>query len=312
LAFFALYSAILFGALDGFVPRSAALAGWALTLAPGSDNGHTATAASAAPASPLPPAAQPQRLLQRVFECMHADVGIDSEAAGVVLLAAIGVILILKQLPHLVGHDTDYEGEMAFLQADGRNTFSEIAQAVRAFLPGAALVGLSCIAMLFVWEKSRLKKSLFPAPLAAVLLGVAISELLRVSGSSWIIEESHLVEVPILGVNGQGWGTIFSMPDWSQWNNPKIYTAAITLAIVASLETLLNLEATDKLDPQKRVSPPNRELFAQGVGNVAAGMIGGMPMTSVISPLSLLSKMSKSANPSIIWIDSDLPKCLFR
>jgi len=198
------------------------------------------------------------------------------------LLAAIGVILILKQLPHLVGHDTDYEGEMAFLQADGRNTFSEIAQAVRAFLPGAALVGLSCIAMLFVWEKSRLKKSLFPAPLAAVLLGVAISELLRVSGSSWIIEESHLVEVPIVGVNGQGWDTIFSMPDWSQWNNPKIYTAAITLAIVASLETLLNLEATDKLDPQKRVSPPNRELFAQGVGNVAAGMIGGMPMTSVI------------------------------
>ena len=198
------------------------------------------------------------------------------------LLAAIGVILILKQLPHLVGHDTDYEGEMSFLQADGRNTFSEIAQALRAFLPGAALVGLSCIAMLFVWEKSRLKKSFFPAPLAAMLLGVAISELLRVSGSSWIIEESHLVEVPIVGVNGQGWNTIFSMPDWNQWNNPKIYTAAITLAIAASLETLLNLEATDKLDPQKRVSPPNRELFAQGVGNVAAGLIGGMPMTSVI------------------------------
>ena len=198
------------------------------------------------------------------------------------LLAAIGVILILKQLPHLVGHDTDYEGEMAFAQNDGRNTFSEIAEALRAFLPGAALVGLSCIALLFVWEKSRLKKSLFPAPLAAVLLGVAISELLRVSGSSWVIEESHLVEVPVVGVNGQGWDTIFSMPDWSQWNNPKIYTAAITLAIVASLETLLNLEATDKLDPQKRVSPPNRELFAQGVGNVTAGLIGGMPMTSVI------------------------------
>ena len=100
------------------------------------------------------------------------------------LLAAIGVILILKQLPHLVGHDDDHEGAMAFAQSDGRNTFSEIAEALRAFLPGAALVGLSCIALLFVWGKSRLKKSLFPAPLAAVLLGVAISELLRVSGSS--------------------------------------------------------------------------------------------------------------------------------
>ena len=227
------------------------------------------------------------------------------------LLAAIGVILILKQLPHLVGHDTDYEGEMAFLQADGRNTFSEIAQAVRAFLPGAALVGLSCIAMLFVWEKSRLKKSLFPAPLAAVLLGVAISELLRVSGSSWIIEESHLVEVPVVGVNGQGWGTIFSMPDWSQWNNPKIYTAAITLAIVASLETLLNLEATDKLDPQKRVSPPNRELFAQGVGNVAAGLIGGMPMTSVIVRSSVNASAGARTRLSCITHGVLLMVCVF-
>ena len=227
------------------------------------------------------------------------------------LLAAIGVILVLKQLPHLVGHDTDYEGEMAFLQADGRNTFSEIAQAVRAFLPGAALVGLSCIAMLFVWEKSRLKKSLFPAPLAAVLLGVAISELLRVSGSSWIIEESHLVEVPIVGVNGQGWGTIFSMPDWSQWNNPKIYTAAITLAIVASLETLLNLEATDKLDPQKRVSPPNRELFAQGVGNVAAGLIGGMPMTSVIVRSSVNASAGARTRLSCITHGMLLTVCVF-
>ena len=227
------------------------------------------------------------------------------------LLAAIGVILILKQLPHLVGHDTDYEGEMAFLQADGRNTFSEIAQAVRAFLPGAALVGLSCIAMLFVWEKSRLKKSLFPAPLAAVLLGVAISELLRVSGSSWIIEESHLVEVPVVGVNGQGWGTIFSMPDWSQWNNPKIYTAAITLAIVASLETLLNLEATDKLDPQKRVSPPNRELFAQGVGNVTAGLIGGMPMTSVIVRSSVNASAGARTRLSCITHGVLLMVCVF-
>ena len=227
------------------------------------------------------------------------------------LLAAIGVILILKQLPHLVGHDTDYEGEMAFVQNDGKNTFSEIAEALRAFLPGAALVGLSCIALLFVWEKSRLKKSLFPAPLAAVLLGVAISELLRVSGSSWVIEESHLVEVPVVGVNGQGWDTIFSMPDWSQWNNPKIYTAAITLAIVASLETLLNLEATDKLDPQKRVSPPNRELLAQGVGNVAAGLIGGMPMTSVIVRSSVNAGAGARSRLSCITHGVLLTVCVF-
>jgi len=120
-----------------------------------------------------------------------------------------------------------------------------------------------------------------------------------------------LVEVPIVGVNGQGWGTIFSMPDWSQWNNPKIYTASITLAIVASLETLLNLEATDKLDPQKRVSPPNRELFAQGVGNVAAGLIGGMPMTSVIVRSSVNASTGARTRLSCITHGVLLTVCVF-
>jgi carbonic anhydrase/SulP family sulfate permease len=198
------------------------------------------------------------------------------------LLAAIGVILILKQLPHLVGHDADDEGEMSFIQPDGQSTLSELASSLGDFLPGAAIVGLLCLGMLLAWDRSRLKKSLFPAPLAAVLLGVAINEVMRMAGMSWAIAESHLVSVPVLGTEGQGWNTIFRLPDFAQISNPKVYVAAGTLAIVASLETLLNLEATDKLDPQRRVSPPNRELLAQGVGNLAAGLIGGMPMTSVI------------------------------
>ena len=198
------------------------------------------------------------------------------------LLAAIGVILILKQLPHLVGHDADDEGEMSFIQPDGQSTLSELASSLGDFLPGAAIVGLLCLGMLLAWDRSRLKKSLFPAPLAAVLLGVAINEVMRMAGVSWAIAESHLVSVPVLGTEGQGWNTIFRLPDFAQISNPKVYVAAGTLAIVASLETLLNLEATDKLDPQRRVSPPNRELLAQGVGNLAAGLIGGMPMTSVI------------------------------
>ncbi len=198
------------------------------------------------------------------------------------LLAAIGVILILKQAPHLVGHDADDEGEMSFAQPDGQNTFTEIIDSLGDFLPGAALIGLLCAALLIGWDRSRLKKGLFPAPLAAVMLGVAISETLRLTGSAWAIAESHLVSVPVLGQNGQGWDTIFRLPDFSQVANPKVYVAAATLAIVASLETLLNLEATDKLDPQRRVSPPNRELIAQGIGNVAAGLVGGLPMTSVI------------------------------
>ena len=227
------------------------------------------------------------------------------------LLAAIGVILILKQLPHLVGHDKDYEGDMSFAQPDGENTFSEISQMLSAFLPGAALVGLSCIAMLIAWDRSPLKKSLFPAPLAAVLVGVAISEALRASGSTWSIETSHLVAVPVLGTDGVGWDTILRTPDFSQLGNPKVYVAAVTLAIVASLETLLNLEATDKLDPQRRYSPPNRELVAQGIGNLTAGMVGGMPMTSVIIRSSVNANAGARTRVSAIFHGALLALCVF-
>jgi len=227
------------------------------------------------------------------------------------LLAAIGVILILKQVPHLVGHDRDYEGDMSFAQPDGENTFSEMAKMLQAFLPGAAIVGLACIAMLIAWDRSPLKKSLFPAPLAAVLLGVAISEALRASGSAWAIETSHLVAVPVLGTEGVGWDTIFRTPDFSQLGNPKVYVAAVTLAIVASLETLLNLEATDKLDPQRRYSPPNRELLAQGVGNLTAGLVGGMPMTSVIIRSSVNANAGARTRFAAIFHGVLLALCVF-
>ncbi|MCE9619253.1 MAG: sulfate transporter [Planctomycetes bacterium] len=198
------------------------------------------------------------------------------------LLVAIGALLILKQVPHLLGHDVDYEGDFSFRQEDGRNTISEFGQLIGAFLPGAALVGLSCVAVLVVWERSRLKKSMIPGALVAVLLGVAMSELLRWTGSSWAIAQNHLVSVPVVGTQGMGWGDLLRFPDFSRWSDPAVLSAAATLAIVASLETLLNLEATDKLDPLRRTSPPNRELLAQGAGNLLAGLIGGLPMTSVI------------------------------
>lgn len=198
------------------------------------------------------------------------------------LLAAIGVLLILKQLPHLVGYDADFEGDSSFQQADGGNTFSALLDAARAILPGAAIVGVTCLVILIGWEKSRLKKLIIPGPLVAVLAGTLLSELLSTSGSDWTIAATHLVSTPVVGENGIGWGDLIRTPDFSRIIDPDIYVAAATLAVVASLETLLNLEATDKIDPLRRVSPPNRELLAQGVGNMAAGMIGGLPMTSVI------------------------------
>jgi MFS superfamily sulfate permease-like transporter len=222
-------------------------------------------------------------LLQIVFGALRAGLLANYFPNNVIkgLLAAIGVILIMKQVPHLLGHDPDYEGDMSFSQPDGENTFTEIIVALQRFLPGAALVGLSCLFLLIVWDKSRLKKSIFPAPLAAVILGVALNELLVAMGSGWAIASSHLVQVPVLG-GDTGWSDIFHFPDFSQLTNPAIYLGALTIAIVASLETLLNIEATDKLDPYKRFAPQNRELFAQGVGNALAGLVGGMPVTSVI------------------------------
>ena len=198
------------------------------------------------------------------------------------LLAAIGVILILKQIPHLFGHDPDPEGDMAFQQLDDETTFSELARMIGDIHPGAAALGLVSIVVLFVWGKWKpLKHSPVPAPLIVVLLGVGVSLWFRQLGGAWVIEPSHLVQVPVAD-SLAGFFGFLQLPDFSQWVNPTLYTAAITLAAVASLETLLNLEAVDKLDPQQRTSPASRELLAQGIGNVTAGLIGGLPITSVI------------------------------
>ena len=198
------------------------------------------------------------------------------------LLAAIGVILILKQIPHVVGHDPDPEGDMAFEQPDHENTFTELWASLSDIQGGAALVGLFSIALLFFWDKvPKLKKSLIPAPLVVVVLGVVANQLFRSLKSGLEISTSHLVQVPVAKDFGAFLGFL-QFPDFSALNNPAVYVAAITIAIVASLETLLNLEAVDKIDPEQRSSPPNRELLAQGIGNTLSGLVGGLPMTSVI------------------------------
>ena len=197
------------------------------------------------------------------------------------LLAAIGIIVILKQIPHAVGHDADPEGDMGFLQPDGRNTFSELLSSFFNFEPGALIIGLASLAILLAWDRSRFKKSLIPAPLVVVVLGVAANLIMKAAGASWAVGASHLVQVPTVASLGEFLG-VLPRPDFQAFGNPAIIMAAVTIAAVASLETLLNLEAVDKLDPRKRVSPPNRELVAQGVGNIAAGFLGGLPVTSVI------------------------------
>lgn len=198
------------------------------------------------------------------------------------LLAAIGVILILKQIPHLLGHDADPQGDMAFSQPDSQNTLSALVKMFDHMHLGALFIGVLAIVVLVVWDKWKmLKTSPVPAALVVVLLGVGLSKLFGQIGGEWVVETSQLVQVPV-AESLTGFVAFLRWPDFSQWSNPAIYTAAVTISVVASLETLLNLEAIDKLDPQQRTSPPSRELIAQGIGNVTVGLIGGIPITSVI------------------------------
>ncbi|MEZ6035969.1 MAG: carbonic anhydrase family protein [Planctomycetota bacterium] len=204
------------------------------------------------------------------------------------LLVAIGVLLILKQLPHLVGYDRDDEGEMAFAQADGESTFSALWSAFENLLPGAALVGVVSFTLLLIWDNTRLKNLIVPGALVAVVAGTVLSEILHGTGSALAIESSHLVQLKVLGSEGTGLGDLLRFPAFGDLFTAEksplrdVLLAGVTLAIVASLETLLNLEATNKLDPLRRTAPPNRELVAQGIGNLVAGAIGGLPLTSVI------------------------------
>lgn len=199
------------------------------------------------------------------------------------LLAAIGLIIILKQIPHLFGYDADPIGEMSFVQPDKGTTFSGVINVLGGNIhAGAALVGLLSIALLMVWDRVRLlKSSMIPGPLVVVLGGVAASALLAGIGNGWPIDASHLVQVPVAGTFAEFVGFV-RLPDLGALAMPSVYTAGVTIALVASLETLLNLEAVDRIDPRKRVSPPNQELIAQGVGNLLLGLIGGLPVTSVI------------------------------
>ncbi len=226
------------------------------------------------------------------------------------LLTAIGLLLILKQIPHLLGHDPDPVGEMAFTQPDDQTTFSELLDTLFHVHLGATVVGLLSLAVLVGWGKiPRLRSSLVPVPLVVVVGAVLLSLAFGGLGEAWSIGADHLVRVPEASTPTEMLG-LLEFPDWSALNDSAIYTAALTLAIVASLETLLNLEAVDKLDKLQRHSPPNRELFAQGVGNVIAGLIGGLPLTSVIVRSSVNVNSGARSRASAVLHGALLVGCL--
>ncbi len=197
------------------------------------------------------------------------------------LLAAIGIILILKQIPHALGYDAVPEESFTFSDPKGENTFSSLMRMLDFITPGALVISILSILVMVFWDKTPLKKfSFFPSSLFVVLLGVGLNAVFNAWLPAFQVEPTHLVNLPPIDFSNPG--AYFHLPDLSYFSDAKVYTVAVTIAAVASLETLLNIEAIDKLDPHKRETPPNRELVAQGVGNIAAGFLGGLPVTSVI------------------------------
>ncbi|MDJ0365368.1 SulP family inorganic anion transporter [Hymenobacter sp. H14-R3] len=201
------------------------------------------------------------------------------------MLAAIGIILIMKQIPHFLGADTDYFEDMDFLQFNGLNTFSAIGAAAKGLSPGSVLVGAVSLGLLLLWDTAPVRRQpwarLVPGALVAVLVAVGLNQLLRTAAPDWQVRPEHLVKLPVLSSLGQLAG-VMTFPDFNALRNPATYGVAFTIAIVASLETLLSVEAVDNLDPQKRHTPTNRELMAQGAGNLVSGLLGGLPLTAVI------------------------------
>jgi MFS superfamily sulfate permease-like transporter len=201
------------------------------------------------------------------------------------MLAAIGLILIMKQIPHALGYDASFEGDESYMQETSRSTLDELTGVLKYVSPGATVVSAVSLMILMIWESGFIKRISFlriiPGALLAVAWGVAYNIVALQIAPEWAVSAKHLVSLPVTK-DAVDFIHLFSFPDFNFLFNKQTYTIAVTLAVIASLETLLSLEAVDKLDPLKRIAPTNRELKAQGFGNIVSGLIGGLPITAVI------------------------------
>ena len=209
------------------------------------------------------------------------------------MLAAIGLILIIKQIPHATGYDASFEGDESYMKETAESSFFELFDSLHAISLGAVMISVVGLLILIVWELPWFKKQallkLMPGPLVTVIWGVCFNLLASKFAPEWQVNPEHLVNLPVSEQPSDFFNNLV-FPDFSHLSNPQVYVVAITIAIIASLETLLSLEATDKLDPLKRLTPTNRELKAQGIGNIISGFLGGLPMTAVPTTMPNTSK----------------------
>jgi MFS superfamily sulfate permease-like transporter len=224
---------------------------------------------------------------QILFGVLRAGVIGDFIPSSVIkgMLAAIGLILILKQIPHAVGYDADFMGSERFDQSRGGNTFSSLFALTDQLSHGAIIISFISMAFLFWWDKTQPKFTNWlryaPGPLAVVIFGIVAAQIFGAHFPDLAINPDLLVQVPVAS-SAEEFFDFFRAPDFNLLHSQDIWFIALTIAIIASIESLLSIEAVDKLDPFKRITPTNRELMAQGVGNITCGMLGGIPVTSVI------------------------------
>jgi SulP family sulfate permease len=201
----------------------------------------------------------------------------DSVIKG--MLTGIGLIIILKQIPHAIGYNSNIQGGFNFEDLDRTNTFFELSHILNYITLNALIIASVSMLILILWDKTLATKhkifKAIPSPLIAVIAGITLGKFLD-------LHETQIVKIPVMSNFGE-FIAQFSTPDFSQILNPQILSMAFVMAIIASLETLLCVEAADNLDPQKRVTPTNRELKAQGFGNIISGLIGGLPITQVVA-----------------------------
>lgn len=199
------------------------------------------------------------------------------------MLTSIGILIIAKQIPHAFGYDKDEKGNFTELFPYGNQDMHELLQPLQHIELGVFLTCIISLVIMIVWEKPFIKKRIkvIPGALVAVIVAVLINEIFRVTGSALFIGDDHLVKIPA-AKNASEFMGFFSLPDFNGFLNSKVIITGVMIAVIASLETLLSIEAVDNIDPQRNVTNTNRELFAQGVGNGIAGLIGGLPVTSVI------------------------------
>jgi MFS superfamily sulfate permease-like transporter len=202
------------------------------------------------------------------------------------MLAGIGLVIILKQIPHALGQDLDWMGDMSFLETGNTNTLSDIFTAASHFLGGPVVISILSLVILVGWERIAVGGLRFfkivPGALVVVALGIIVNQAFQVSVPGlYISDPAHLVNLPV----AQSWAdltSLFTFPDFSGFLDSTLWSIGLTLAIVASVESLLSLEAADRIDPYRRISSPSRELWAQGIGNMVSGFLGGLPVTAVV------------------------------